>query len=89
MPNITSTLSVDEWNEIKRITTEIMAGISTADPQRTEDHIRGVLARNLMAANREWDERLTAEATHLWEFGSHSISACRIDWCGRYRGQRR
>lgn len=87
--NLTSSLSVDEWEMIKRISTELMAGISTADPKRTEDHIRGVLARNLMAANAEYDAKLADETVHKWEFGEHAISDCRIDWCGRYRGQRR
>lgn len=82
-------LTPSDWAEIKRITTEIMSGISTADPAATESHIRGVLARAIVSANAEYDAKLADEATHKWEFGSHSISECRIDWCGRYRGQRR
>ena len=82
-------LTPSDWAEIKRITTEIMTGISTADPEATESHIRNVLARAIVSANEDYDATLRDETTHNWEFGSHSISECQIDWCGRNRGQRR
>jgi hypothetical protein len=91
--NITRHLSVQDWAEIKRITGEIMAGMDCFNPSKFEDHVRGVLARNVMAASAAYDAALAAEETHhnmgpqQWE--DHPISHCAPAYCGRYAGQRR
>jgi hypothetical protein len=51
--------------------------------------VRRVLAEAIVKAQTDYDARLREEETHRWEFGHHSIAECQIDWCGRYRGQRR
>lgn len=79
-------LSPQEWGEIRHITQEIMDLIpATARHERLAHEIGAVLARNVLAANQEYEETLV----HKWEFGEHPISRCQPDWCGRYRGQRR
>lgn len=81
-------LSVQEWAEIDRITKEIMAGTELQRPYFAR-HVKQVLARNIMETRKKHEAALAVEETHTWEFGQHHISECRIDWCGRYRGQRR
>lgn len=80
-------LSPEEWAQIKKITKQITDGIP--DGEQWAGLIRGILAQSIVDANREWEALLRDEETHRWEFGHHSIAECRIDWCGRYRGQRR
>lgn len=65
-------------------------------PDRSEQYwevftstLRQVLSDRMVKAQDEYDAKLADEETHKWEFGQHHISDCRIDWCGRYRGQRR
>lgn len=82
-------LSPQEWDEINRVTNEIMAGMDCVHPSLFEQRIKQVLARNITAAGKAYEDKLAAEEIHTWEFGQHHISECRIDWCGRYRGQRR
>lgn len=81
-------LSPEEIAEIKRITEEIMQGTELQRPAFRR-YIQQVLVRNIAAAWQTYDAQAAAEETHTWEFGSHHISECQIDWCGRYRGQRR
>jgi len=85
---MTYQLTESDLREVERITSEIMSG-QMDDRLRFADHVREVLSKNLIIAQDEYDATLTAEETHRWEFGHHSIAECRIDWCGRYRGQRR
>jgi hypothetical protein len=82
-------LSPEEMAEINRITAEIMEGMDCVNPSVFERHVQQVLIRNSAAAGKAHEAALAAEETHTWEFGQHHISECRIDWCGRYRGQRR
>lgn len=81
-------LSPEEIAEIKRITEEIMQGTELQRPAFRR-YIQQVLVRNIAAAGKAHEAALAAEEIHTWEFGQHHISECRIDWCGRYRGQRR
>lgn len=78
-----------DWDEVNRITAEIMAGMDCVNPSLFEQHIKQVLARNVAAAGKAHEDKLAAEEIHKWEFGHHHISECQIDWCGHYSGQRR
>ena len=83
-------LTESDWVVVKKIAKEIMEVIpATARHERLEHEIGEVLARNILLEMAHDEAREREETTHRWEFGSHSISSCRIDWCGRYRGQRR
>lgn len=81
-------LTTGDWDEIGRITDEIMSDYPK-NKSAFEYHVRRVLAKAIVAAQEDYDAQVTAEETHLWDFGSHHISQCQIDWCGRNRGQRR
>jgi hypothetical protein len=87
---MTYQLTASDWAEVERITDEIIVpayrGMSR---EEFRTHVKATLAANMVIAQDEYDAALEAESTHKWEFGSHSISECRIDWCGRYKGQRR
>ena len=85
---MTYQLTESDLREVERITSEIMSG-QMDDRLRFADHVREVLSKNLIIAQDEYDARLREEETHRWEFGHHSIAECQVDWCGRYRGQRR
>jgi hypothetical protein len=65
--------------------------ISTNDLRQIEEvrTLLGAIMEMVEDETRAYEAKLADEETHRWEFGSHSISECRIDWCGRYRGQRR
>ncbi len=88
---MTYQLTESDLREVERITSEIMKGLEHDGSNRMEfaDHVREVLSKNLIIAQDEYDARLREEETHRWEFGHHSIAECQVDWCGRYRGQRR
>ena len=83
-------LTASDWSEVERITDEIMVpayrGMSR---EEFRTHVKATLAANMVASQDDYDARLREEETHRWEFGHHSIAECRIDWWGRYRGQRR
>lgn len=81
-------LTQSDWDEVGRITGKIMENYP-ANRSAFEYHVRRVLAKAIVTAQDEYDAKLSDETTHKWEFGQHAISDCRIDWCGRYRGQRR
>ena len=81
-------LTASDWAEVERITAEIMSDHPNTR-EGFEIHVKAVLAANMVASQDEYDAKLREEETHRWEFGHHSIAECRIDWCGRYRGQRR
>lgn len=78
-----------DWDEVNRITAEIMAGMDCVNPSLFEQHIKQVLGREIASANQAYEAAQAAEETHTWEFGQHHISECRVDWCGHYSGQRR
>jgi hypothetical protein len=82
-------LTEEDWAAVQAITAEILAGMDCVNTVKFERYIQAVLARNFMEALEKYDAQLTEEETHKWEFGEHHISQCQIDWCGRYRGQRR
>lgn len=88
-------LTEQEWDEIRRISGEIMEAVMVGSIAHDSGqasmrrHIEMVLARNIAAAGKAYEDKLAAEETHTWEFGQHHIGECQIDWCGRYRGQRR
>jgi hypothetical protein len=82
-------MTEEEWAAIQRITREIMEGMDCFQPSVFERHIEQVLARNIMAAAQAYELQAADETVHKWEFGEHPISRCQVDWCGRYRGQRR
>lgn len=76
-----------DWDEVNRITAEIMTGMDCVNPSLFEQHVKQVLGREIASANQAYET--AQEEIHKWEFGQHRISECRIDWCGRYHGQRR
>jgi hypothetical protein len=84
----------DEWDEINRITAEIMAGMDCVNPSLFEQHIQQVLARNIAAATQAYEAQAAAENVHAEGFHggrpvlAHLTSECSLDFCGRYRGQR-
>lgn len=78
-----------DWDEVNRITAEIMAGMDCVNPSIFEQHIKQVLGREIASANRAYEAAQATEETHTWKFGQHHISECRVDWCGHYSGQRR
>jgi hypothetical protein len=88
-------LSQEEWDEINRITAEIMEGMDCAYPALFEQRIKQVLARNIAAAAQTYETQAAAEEVHAEGFHggrpvlAHLISECSLDFCGRYRGQRR
>jgi len=82
-------LTEEDWAAVQAITTEILEGMDCVNTVKFKRHIEAVLARNFMEALERYDAQLTEEETHKWEFGEHHISQCQMDWCGRYRGQRR
>jgi hypothetical protein len=82
-------LTESDLAEVERITRAIMEGMDCVNPSSFERHVKAVLSREMVVAQDEYDAKLADEETHKWEFGQHHISDCRIDWCGRYRGQRR
>lgn len=81
-------LSPQDLADIRRITERIMQGTELQRPAFRQ-YIQGILAEEIVAAAQKHEAKLAAEEIHTWEFGQHHISECRIDWCGRYRGQRR
>src|SRR5215469_2130748 len=82
-------LMPEDWATVQRITSEILAGMDCVNTRKFERHILSVLVREIASANDRYAAQVADEEIHKWEFGQHHISECRIDWCGRYRGQRR
>lgn len=93
-------LSEEEWAEIRRISGEIMEAVMAGSiahesgQHSIRRHIEIVLARNVTAAQRTHEATLAAEEIHKPHsleapFGEHAISACSLDFCGRYAGQRK
>jgi hypothetical protein len=90
-----SELTQADWDEIGRITDEIMENYP-ANRSAFEYHVRRVLAKAIVAANEDYDATLKAEEVHrapppdrTYQYPAHSISECRTDFCGRHKGQRR
>jgi len=98
---MTYQLTESDRTEVESIVTEtVTQGKSNLRsmelPDRSEQYwevfantLREVLSRRMAEAQDGYEARLREEETHRWEFGHHPIAECRIDWCGRYRGQRR
>lgn len=91
---MTYELTGSDWTEVRRIADEIIEAVSASQPRVYDREvlrrqIEQITARNIVKAQTDYDAQVTAEETHKWDFGSHHISECQIDWCGRYRGQRR
>lgn len=93
-------LAPEEWAEIHRISGEIMEAVMAGSiahesgQHSIRRHIEIVLARNVTAAQRTYEAALATEEIHKPHsldapFGEHAISACSLDFCGRYAGQRR
>lgn len=96
-------LSVEEWDEIRRIADEIMEAVMAGSTTHQSGqasmrrHIEIVLARNVAAAAQMYGTQAAEEETHRQgtvpgarhHYPDHPISACSPDFCGRYAGQRR
>jgi len=92
---MTYQLTESDWTEIRRISGDLMDAVmagstaSASGQASIKRHIEIILSREVATAQDGYEAKLREEETHRWEFGHHPIAECRIDWCGRYRGQRR
>lgn len=95
------TLTTAEWDEIKKLTNDIMdivteIGVFLFSDTGREDarlKVQQYLADKCLAELRAYNERLAAEGIHspARETGliPHPIANCVPEVCGRYPGQRR
>lgn len=88
-------LSPKDMAEISLLSREIMTVIpATARHARLEHEITQVIAKHVLAVQKIYEDVLAAEEIHFPSstdapFAEHSIRNCKLEYCGRYAGQRR